>query len=110
MEKDDSRDPIIHFYEDFLQEYDPSERKKMGVFYTPLPVVRFIVRAIDDILRRDFGLAKGLADTARIEVKREVQGRKYKEQIHRVQVLDPATGTGTFLNEVIMHIRQGFAG
>jgi hypothetical protein len=110
VEKDDSRDPIIHFYEDFLQEYDPSERKKMGVFYTPLPVVRFIVRAIDDILRRDFGLAKGLADTARIEVKREVQGRKYKEQIHRVQVLDPATGTGTFLNEVIMHIRQGFAG
>lgn len=51
-DKDDSRDPIIHFYEDFLQEYDYVERKKMGVFYTPLPVVRFIVRSIDDILKR----------------------------------------------------------
>lgn len=110
VEKDDSRDPIIHFYEDFLQEYDSLERKKMGVFYTPLPVVRFIVRAVDDILKRDFGLAKGLADTEKIEVKQEVQGKQYKKQIHKVQVLDPATGTGTFLNEVILHIRKSFAG
>ncbi|MDP2709158.1 MAG: N-6 DNA methylase [bacterium] len=64
-EKDSSRDPIIHFYEDFLQEYDASERKKMGVFYTPLPVVRFIVRSIDDILKKDFGL-KGLIDSSKI--------------------------------------------
>lgn len=110
VEKDDSRDPIIHFYEDFLQEYDSIERKKMGVFYTPLPVVRFIVRAIDDILKRDFGLAKGLADAEKIEVKKASQGKKYKDIIHRVQVLDPATGTGTFLNEVILHIKKSFAG
>ena len=108
--KDDSRDPIIHFYEDFLQEYDSVERKKMGVFYTPLPVVRFIVRAIDDILKRDFGLVKGLTDTTKIEVKRESQGKKYKDQIHRVQILDPATGTGTFLNETILHIMRSFVG
>jgi type I restriction-modification system DNA methylase subunit len=79
VEKDNSRDPIVHFYEDFLQEYDSNERKKMGVFYTPLPVVRFIVRAIDDILKKEFGLNAGLADTNKIEIKRESQGKKYKE-------------------------------
>lgn len=110
VDKDDSRDPIIHFYEDFLQEYDPNERKKMGVFYTPLPVVRFIVRSIDDILKKEFGLQKGLADTSKIEVKRESQGKKYKDQIHKVQVLDPATGTGTFLNEVILQVKKSFSG
>lgn len=110
VDKDDSRDPIIHFYEDFLQEYDSNERKKMGVFYTPLPVVRFIVRSIDDILKKEFGLQKGLADTSKIEVKRESQGKKYKDQIHKVQVLDPATGTGTFLNEVILQVKKSFSG
>ncbi|BFD24904.1 MAG: type ISP restriction/modification enzyme [Candidatus Parcubacteria bacterium] len=110
VDKDDSRDPIIHFYEDFLQEYDSNERKKMGVFYTPLPVVRFIVRSIDDILKKEFGLLRGLADTSKIEVKRESQGKKYKDQIHKVQVLDPATGTGTFLNEVILQVKKSFSG
>jgi len=110
VDKDDSRDPITHFYEDFLQEYDSNERKKMGVFYTPLPVVRFIVRSIDDILKKEFGLLRGLADTSKIEVKRESQGKKYKDQIHKVQVLDPATGTGTFLNEVILQVKKSFSG
>jgi len=110
VDKDDSHDPIIHFYEDFLQEYDSNERKKMGVFYTPLPVVRFIVRSIDDILKKEFNLSQGLADTTKIEVKRESQGKKYKEQIHKVQVLDPATGTGTFLNEVILQVKKSFVG
>lgn len=108
--KDDSRDPIIHFYEDFLQEYDSAERKKMGVFYTPLPVVRFIVRAVDDILKKDFNLPQGLADNSKIEIFKEEQGKKHKTMVHKVQVLDPATGTGTFLNEVIHHIQKSFAG
>jgi len=106
----ESKDPIIHFYEDFLQEYDPSERKKMGVFYTPLPVVRFIVRAVDDILKKEFDLPQGLADTKKIEVVKEIQGKRHKVQMHKVQVLDPATGTGTFLNEAILHIRKSFEG
>lgn len=110
VDKDDSRDPIIHFYEDFLQEYDSAERKKMGVFYTPLPVVRFIVRAVDDVLKKEFCLAQGLADNSKIEVTKEIQGKKYKVPTHRVQVLDPATGTGTFLNEAILHIKKSFAG
>jgi len=110
VDKDSSRDPIIHFYEDFLQEYDSSERKKMGVFYTPLPVVRFIVRAVDDILKKEFDLPQGLADSSKIDVVKEIQGKRHKVAIHKVQVLDPATGTGTFLNEAILHIKKSFEG
>lgn len=91
VDKDSSRDPIIHFYEDFLQEYDPAERKKMGVFYTPLPVVQFIVRSIDDILKKEFNLPQGLADTSKTEITRFVQGKKCKEQVHKVQILDQTT-------------------
>ena len=60
-------DPVIHFYEDFLKEYDPVLRKKLGAFYTPLPVVRFIVRSVDYLLEKEFGLASGLADTSKTE-------------------------------------------
>src|SRR5215212_6145050 len=56
-------DPVIHFYELFLKEYDPDKRMKRGVFYTPRPVVSFIVRSVDEILRTEFGLEDGLADT-----------------------------------------------
>jgi predicted helicase len=110
VDKDSSRDPIIHFYEDFLQEYDSAERKKMGVFYTPLPVVRFIVRAVDDILKKEFDLPQGLADASKMDIVKEIQGQRHKVQIHKVQMLDPATGTGTFLNEAILHIKKSFEG
>jgi predicted helicase len=110
IDKDSSRDPIIHFYEDFLQAYDSAERKKMGVFYTPLPVVKFIVRSIDDILKKEFGLSQGLADTSKIEIEKIIQGKKSKEQVHKIQILDPATGTGTFLNETILHLKKSFVG
>lgn len=103
-------DPVIHFYEDFLKEYDAEQRKKLGAFYTPVPVVRFIVRSIDQILKKDFGLVNGLADTSKIEVDTEVQGKKKKSQVHRVQILDPAVGTGTFLNEIVQEIHKSFAG
>ena len=86
-------DPVIHFYEDFLKEYDPQLRKKLGAFYTPLPVVRFIVRSVDYLLEKDFVLAAGLADTS-----------KLANGIHRVQILDPAVGTGTFISATIRTI------
>jgi predicted helicase len=110
VEKDSSRDPIIHFYEDFLSAYDSKVRMSMGVFYTPLPVVNFIVRSIDEILKKDFGLEKGLSDHSKIDIFKEVQGKKAKQSVHKVQILDPATGTGTFLNETILHIEKSFAG
>lgn len=62
-------DPIIHFYEDFLTQYDPKLRKQRGVWYTPHPVVNFIIRAVDEILVTEFGLQMGLADTSKTKIK-----------------------------------------
>ena len=103
-------DPIIHFYETFLSEYDPKLRKARGVWYTPAPVVNFIVRAVDDILKTEFDLPKGLADSSKTKIHVDVQGKKVEQEVHKVQILDPATGTGTFLAEVVKHIHQKFAG
>ena len=103
-------DPIIHFYETFLAEYDPKLRKARGVWYTPQPVVNFIVRAVDDILKTEFGLKEGLADKSKTTIKVDMQGKKVAQEVHRVQILDPATGTGTFLAEVVKHIHKKFDG
>ncbi|MEX2411741.1 MAG: N-6 DNA methylase, partial [Candidatus Paceibacterota bacterium] len=87
-----SQDPIIHFYETFLAEYDPKLRKSRGVWYTPEPVVNFIVRAVDDILKSEFNLKDGLADTSKTTVKiktdvsdkRSSTGYKQEEQeVHK---------------------------
>ena len=80
---DDSDDPYIYFYENFLAAYDAKLRERRGVYYTPPPVVKFIVRAVDDLLRRDFGLSDGLAET------------------DKVTALDFAAGTGTFMLEMM---------
>lgn len=87
-----SRDPFIYFYEDYLAKYDAKMRKSRGVYYTPPPIVNFIVRAINDILKDSFGIADGLADRS------------------RVTVLDFATGTGTFLVEVLERIFEEIGG
>ncbi len=79
-------DPYVYFYEDFLKAYDQATRKARGVYYTPPPVVNFIIRAVNDILKDTFGIRHGLADR------------------RRVTVLDFATGTGTFLLEVLQQI------
>ena len=107
-------DPMLHFYEDFLFQYDPAAKKQCGVYYTPQPVVEFIVRAVDDILRTEFNLPMGLADTSKVEVEQEIEQdlkhRKEKKHLHRVQVLDPATGTGTFLAETVRQIKRDLGG
>jgi predicted helicase len=110
-DKNPQEDPVIHFYELFLKEYDPEKRMKRGVFYTPRPVVSFIVRSVDELLRTDFCLADGLADitTWGEMVKRQPdlkipKGAKPDDPF--VQILDPATGTGTFLVEVIDVIQK----
>ncbi len=107
-------DPVLHFYETFLDEYDPRLRKARGVWYTPEPAVRFIVRAVDDVLKTHFGLPDGLAHTGKVEI--EVEGHaggkttQVREDVHKVQVLDVATGTGTFLAEVIRNLHGRFKG
>jgi predicted helicase len=84
-----SEDPVIHFYETFLAAYDPKLREKRGVYYTPEPVVSYIIRSVDEILVSSFGKKDGLADDS-------------------VKILDPATGTGTFLAQTILHIYDRF--
>jgi predicted helicase len=106
-------DPVIHFYEDFLREYDPKQKVKRGVFYTPDPVVSFIVRSADYLLRKEFDCPDGLADTSTIPVtykNTKINGEVIEEvkQVPKVQILDIATGTGTFLKYVIEEIRKTF--
>jgi len=80
-------DPVIHFYETFLATYNPSERERLGVYYTPLPVVSYIVRSIHKILKNRFGKHEGLATK-------------------NVTLLDPAAGTLTFVVQAIKQVQN----
>lgn len=110
-DRNPQEDPVIHFYELFLKEYDAKKRMQRGVFYTPRPVVSYIVHLLDESLRTEFGLADGLAD---ITTWGEMVGRQKNLKIPEgtspeqdfVQILDPATGTGTFLVEIINLIHK----
>ena len=102
------RDPVVHFYETFLSAYDPKLRELRGVYYTPEPVVSYIVESIDWLLREKFDLKDGLADKTKFSFTRKEGKEEIEEESHRVLVLDPATGTGTFLFEVIEQIRERF--
>ena len=108
-------DPVIHFYEHFLAAYDKEQKVSRGVFYTPRPVVSYIVRSVHELLRTEFGLADGLADTttwgemaARHEAVEIPKGIPLDQAF--IQILDPATGTGTFLVEVIDLIHTTMVG
>lgn len=94
------KDPLVHFYEEFLSEYNPKIREEFGVWYTPKEVVSFIVDAVDTILRTELNVENGLADNRLIEYK--------GKETHKVQILDPATGTGTFLAVVADKIREHY--
>ena len=114
-DKKRDEDPVMHFYESFLHEYNKQLKIQRGVFYTPQPVVSYIVRSVHELLQTEFGLADGLADTATWgEMLKKHPGMKLppltdepgeKRTISPnepfVQILDPATGTATFLVEVI---------
>lgn len=108
--QDEKRDPSIHFYEDFLDAYDPQVRKDQGVYYTPDEVVSYIVRTAHASLQTDFGLPLGLADTttwaAFAKTKRLTVPEGVDPKTPFVQVLDPALGTGTFLLRVIEVIHE----
>lgn len=112
-------DPIIHFYEEFLTAYDKAQKIQRGVYYTPQPVVNFIVKSVDDLLKTEFGYTDGLASTETKKIKvqrlseRKIRNGMYAqvivdEDVPAVQVLDPATGTGTFIRQVILQIYDNF--
>ena len=90
-------DPTVHFYETFLAAYDPGLRARRGVYYTPSPIVSFIVRSVDALLKSEFGLLDGLANDEELP-----------DGTHKVLALDPACGTATFLYHVIDLIRENF--
>ena len=114
-DKKRDEDPVMHFYESFLHEYNRQLKIQRGVFYTPQPVVSYIVRSVHELLQSEFGLADGLADTTTWgEMLKKHPGLKLppltdeaseKRTISPnepfVQILDPATGTATFLVEII---------
>jgi hypothetical protein len=108
---DTATDPVIHFYEPFLAAYDKELKNKRGVFFTPRPVVSYIVRSVDELLKKEFGLEDGLAsEDTWGEVAKRVDGLEIPEGVkatdHFVCILDPATGTGTFLYECIEVIER----
>lgn len=102
-------DPIVHFYETFLTQYDPKLRELRGVYYTPEPVVSYIVRSVDYLLREHFDCPDGLADTSTVTYSCiDDEGKKRTERSPRVLLLDPACGTGTFAYTVIDLIRETY--
>jgi predicted helicase len=121
-----NEDPVIHFYEGFLGEYDKTQKVEKGVFYTPDPVVSFIVRSVNEQLKTEFGLEMGLADTTTWaemvgsgrakypkDPKTGKENSEWRERIKGrafVQILDPATGTGTFIKHIIEIIHEEVKG
>jgi predicted helicase len=103
-------DPVVHFYETFLGTYDPKLREARGVFYTPQPVVSYIVRSIDSLLHSHFKLSGGLAETVSTKYtpKGGKKGAKASRDVHKVLILDPACGTGTFLYSLVDYVREKF--
>ena len=129
-------DPVVHFYETFLAAYDSRIREMRGVYFTPEPVVSYIVRSVDYLLRTRFNCTSGLADAATVSFPRgtgvspvdsgtavpAVNCKSHEQDARathgleahatqtcpRVLILDPACGTGTFLYAVVDHIREEF--
>ncbi len=100
-------DPVVHFYETFLRAYDPEIRELRGVYYTPAPVVSYVVRSVDRILKKRFDLPDGLADSSHLSTPEEAT--RQGDARHRALILDPSCGTGAFLYSVIDLIRERIA-
>ena len=116
LDKDEEKDTIIHFYEDFLNSYDPVLKKSLGVYYTPYQVVRYMVRMVDKVLIEEFGIEGGLSDNSTIDIELPTapytEGKKEKttvtRTVPRVSILDPAVGTGTFHAEIIRYVHDTY--
>ena len=105
-------DPVIHFYEEFLKRYDAKLRADSGAFYTPQPVVEFMVRMVDEVLRSRFGMPMGIADSATWQDVADRTGFEVPVGVDPgkpfVSMIDPATGTGTFLVEWLRRAHVSF--
>ena len=113
--QDDDKDTIVHFYEEFLSYYDPDLRKALGVFYTPIQAVRYLVKMVDKLLKEELKIEGGLSNNEHITAKvpcapYKVSRNKWSEEkiisVPRVAILDPACGTGSFGAEIIKYIKR----
>jgi hypothetical protein len=110
--KDRRMDPVVYLYEEFLKQYDSKQRMEAGAFYTPLPVVQFMTKAVDQILKTQFGLPLGISDPSDWETVCRNLGIALPDDTVPdrpfVSMIDPATGTGTFLMEWIRVARESY--
>lgn len=114
--RNERKDTIIHFYEEFLTYYDPSLRKSLGVFYTPVEAARYLISMVDNILVNEFNILGGLSNNDQMDVKVPCDPYKIKKQWHeekiisvpRVAILDPACGTGSFGAEIIKYVKDTY--
>lgn len=128
LERETHKDTIVHFYETFLMNYDPQLRKSLGVFYTPVEAVRYLISMVDKALVTEFQIPDGLANNERLEITvpavhhvvEDVQktgrgrsrARQYADEtkvpVPRVAILDPACGTGSFGAEIIKYVKETY--
>ena len=117
LERDEKKDTIIHFYEEFLTFYDPALRKSLGVFYTPVQAVQYLISFVDKILVKDFAIEGGLSNNEQITTKvpcapYKITKNKWSDEmtisVPRVAILDPACGTGSFGAEIIKYIKNTY--
>ena len=115
--RDEHKDTIVHFYEAFLTYYDPQLRKALGVFYTPVETVRYLVNMVDRSLTEDFQIEGGLSNNDRItvtvpselyQVSKSKWSDKKQISVPRVAILDPACGTGSFGAEIIKYVKKKY--
>lgn len=123
LDKNEKKDTIIHFYEEFLTFYDPKLREELGVFYTPVEAVRYLISAVDKALVEDLNIEGGLSNNQHIRISvpcepyqssERKNGKWYYEKevtVPQVAILDPACGTGSFGAEILKYVkRKYFAG
>ena len=115
--RDEHKDTIVHFYEEFLTYYDPELRKSLGVFYTPVQAVHYLVKMVDKVLVDELKIDGGLSNNEQISVRvpcasYQVSKKKWANEktisVPRVAILDPACGTGSFGAEIVKYVKDTY--
>lgn len=114
---DEHKDAIVHFYEEFLTYYDPELRKSLGVFYTPIQAVHYLIRIVDDILLTELDVDGGLSNNEQTIIKvpsiseKGSKGKGIEDVeicVPKIAILDPACGTGSFGAEIIKYVKNTY--
>lgn len=115
--RDEHKDTIVHFYEEFLTYYDPELRKSLGVFYTPNEAVHYLVNMVDELLINELNVDNGLSNNEYIttnvpcapkEIKKGKWITEEEISVSSIAILDPACGTGSFGAEIIRCVKDKY--